>query len=459
MEPSESNRASERRNHSQFRLDAGSALQRCDEILAAIYNEQAADTQLPADDERPDGVLRVFARLGFPSIDSAGAAAFYRSHRRSGDAARFFRNLANHAEHRCKASNPQCHSCSLVSFCRLGIKEILRLAADNPLIVDLCSGAGGLSAAFRHEGLKVILAIEKEPHAAQSYRLNNPGVQVIEADVRRVSPEGVLAMTGCSKGELSAVISGPPCQGFSAAGHRRPGAEQNFLYRCVTKIAAGVDAPIVVMENVPGLRRVNGVRFENRILRSFRMLGYRAMSFEVNSRDFGVPQHRRRLLFVGLQDRLGLDPVAPSPPNSTADKPTVAEALRGLPKPKRGANSDAATIKGEALHNHRAMEHSELVVRKIRAIPPGQGPLSYRRLTWDTARTIVAGHRAMPVHPSEHRTITVREAARIQTLPDHFRFLGPHSEQPLQVANVVPFELGRSIAQSVIRYLRLLRTI
>jgi DNA (cytosine-5)-methyltransferase 1 len=115
-------------------------------------------------------------------------------------------------------------------------------------------------------------------------------------------------------------------------------------------------------------------------------------------------------------------------------------------------------INEEVLHNHRAMEHSEPVVKKIRGIMPGQGPLSYRRLTWDTARTIVAGHRAMPVHPSAHRTITVREAARIQTLPDWFRFLGPHSEQPLQVANVVPFELARSIARNVIGYLQLLAT-
>jgi DNA (cytosine-5)-methyltransferase 1 len=450
-------RAGERRKQPAFKLDVGSALQRCDELLAAIYTEQTASGGLPADDERSDGVLRVFGRLGFPLGDADGAVALYRAHRHGGDATRFFRNLEGHAEVRCRASNPECDSCSLVSFCAFGTKEILRLASGNPLVVDLCSGAGSLSAAFRREGLRVILAVEKERHAAQSYRLNNPGVQVIEADMRRITSRNVLTMTGCRKGELSAVISGPPCQGFSAAGHRRPTARQNFLYRCVAKIAAGVGAAIVVMENVPGLRLVNGVRFESRILASFRALGYRATSFEVNSSDFGVPQHRRRLLFVGLQDRLGLDPVAPSPIDSTRDAPTVADALRGLPSPKAGGRECQPMIKGEVLHNHRAMEHSESVVTKIRGILPGQGPLSYRRLTWGTARTIVAGHRAMPVHPSEHRTITVREAARIQTLPDQFRFLGPHSEQPLQVANVVPFQLGRSIARTVIGYLRRLR--
>lgn len=447
-----------RRKYSEFKLDAGSALQRCDELLVAIYTKEAPKVRIRAgDDELSDDVLRVFRRLGFPARDSANAVAFYRSQRGGGDAASFFGKLADHAEIRCKASNPQCDSCSLVSFCSLGTKAILRSALGRALVVDLCSGAGSLSAAFRQEGLRVILAVEKERHAAQSYRLNNPGVQVIEADVRHISSKTVLAMTGCSKGEVSVVISGPPCQGFSAAGSRKPSARQNFLYRSVARIAAGVDAAVVVMENVPGLRRVNGVPFESRILRSFRALDYRVKAFEVDSHDFGVPQHRRRLLFVGLRARLGLEVVAPTPLNLKAKPPTVADALRGLPRPKTGHNG-RFMINEEVLHNHRAMEHSEPVVKKIRGIMPGQGPLSYRRLTWDTARTIVAGHRAMPVHPSAHRTITVREAARIQTLPDWFRFLGPHSEQPLQVANVVPFELARSIARNVIGYLQLLAT-
>jgi hypothetical protein len=224
-----------RKKYSGFKLDAGSALQRCDELLAAVYAEKAPRVRLPADNELSDDVLRVFRRLGFPARDSASALAFYRSQRGGSDVTSFFRNLADHAEIRCKASNPQCDSCSLVSFCSLGTKEILRSALGRALVVDLCSGAGSLSAAFRQEGLKVILAVEKERHAAQSYRLNNPGVQVIEADVRHISSKTVLAMTGCDKGEVSVVISGPPCQGFSAAGSRRPSARQNFLYRSVAR--------------------------------------------------------------------------------------------------------------------------------------------------------------------------------------------------------------------------------
>ncbi len=213
------------------------------------------------------------------------------------------------------------------------------------------------------------------------------------------------------------------------------------------------------MENVPGLRLVNGVRFESRILGSFRALGYRAKSFEVDSHNFGVPQHRRRLLFVGLRNHLCLEPIAPAPIDHGVNAPTVADVLRGLPSPPIGKQNGGAIVSTEVIHNHRAMAHSDQVVSKIRRILPGHGPLSYRRLTWATAQTIVAGHRAMPVHPSEHRTITVREAARIQTLPDQFRFLGPHSEQPLQVANVVPFELGRSIARTVSRYLQIIRKV
>ena len=104
---------------------------------------------------------------------------------------------------------------------------------------------------------------------------------------------------------------------------------------------------------------------------------------------------------------------------------------------------------GRVILNSKAMMHSPKVVEKIKAIPQGGGPISYRRLEDGIARTLVAGHRALPVHPSENRAITVREAARIQGFPDSYFFCGARSNQPIQVANAVPPMLAQTVAEAL----------
>jgi len=113
----------------------------------------------------------------------------------------------------------------------------------------------------------------------------------------------------------------------------------------------------------------------------------------------------------------------------------------------------AAAPDGSVLRNASTMRHSQAVVDKISAIEPGGGPISYRRLERDLARTLVAGHRALPVHPWLNRTISVREAARIQGFDDTYFFCGPRWEQPLQVANAVPPPVGQAVANHLLPYL------
>jgi DNA (cytosine-5)-methyltransferase 1 len=321
-----------------------------------------------------------------------------------------------------------------------------------PLAIDLCSGAGALSAGFRQEGFHVVIAIEKDRHAAQSYRINNPGVPVIETDIRSTSPSVILQILKLRRGAITALIAGPPCQGYSVAGPRKPRAARNFLFECVARIAKSLQAKIIAMENVPGLRQVGGVSFENRILNSFKKAGYSGMSITVNAEAFGVPQKRKRVIFICTRSNYDLNTFVLRRPKFPT-KPTVLNALKNLPCPTVGPLKLTNQSCQKLVLNHRAMAHSAKVIRKIRRIKHGEGPLSYRRLSSDLAHTIIAGHRAMPVHPRQHRTITVREAARLQTLPDNFRFLGPHSVQPLQVANVVPYFLSRTIARSLLRWI------
>ena len=423
-------------------LDSGEILWRCAEILEVRYPASYKGKPTGAGNRKSGReISRITKRLQIRTPTDRSISPL------------LSQRLAKHAGRCCTERNPKCGACPLVSFCPEGMKRAARYGKGKPLAVDLCSGAGALSAGFRSEGFHVVLAVENDKSAAQSYRINNPGVPVIEADVRAIRPSQALRALGLRRGDVAITIAGPPCQGYSAAGPRKPRAERNFLFRSIARIAKGLGADIIVMENVPGLRRVGGVSFENRILRCFDKAGYRGTSTVADSSAFGVPQRRRRVIFICARPNYPLDSfvlrkLKRSPPN-----PTVAKALRALPRPTVAGRQPRYRTRRTTVPNHRAMAHNASVIKKIRGICCGEGPLSYRRLSTQLAHTIIAGHRAMPVHPRQHRTITVREAARLQTLPDTFRFLGPHSQQPLQVANVVPYLLSRAIARSLLTWI------
>jgi DNA (cytosine-5)-methyltransferase 1 len=431
-------------------LDTKGILLRSREILEALYsNIRAVDVNREPSPRRILEARRVVRRLGLEAHCVVGCAdSKAKPEVKLPVSASLLSNLATHARKCCTSVHPRCYACPLVSFCSNGARRSIR-RRGKPIAIDLCAGAGALSAGFRREGFHVALAVEKNQHAAQSFRLNNPGVPVLEADVRKIRPTRILRILGLEPGQIAAVISGPPCQGFSAAGPRKPRARRNFLFRSIARIAKGLNARLLVMENVPGLKHVNGVSFENRIMACFQKCGYVGKPTEVDASRFGVPQRRKRLIFVCTQREYRNAPFILRPLRP-AIKLTVAQALRGLPPASVGETRSGPRPRRCTLHNHRAMAHSAEVVQKIRRIKAGNGPISYRRLPVDLAGTLIAGHRAMPVHPREHRTITVREAARLQTMPDAFRFLGPHSEQPLQVANVVPYRLSRAIARALL---------
>jgi DNA (cytosine-5)-methyltransferase 1 len=418
-------------------LGEAGILSRCEEILEAIYGITAVAKPAfqPGLKATPE-MHRVMRRVGLQGLGLSNLSPALIS------------NLSKHAQRCCTATKPSCAKCPLVSFCAIGIRRTLprkRL----PIAIDLCAGAGSLSAGFRREGFHLALAVEIDRHAAQSYRVNNPGVPVIESDIRKIHPSRILRLLNLRDRRITAVISGPPCQGFSAAGPRKPRARRNFLFRAISRIAKGLRASLLVMENVPGLQRVSGVSFDNKIRKFFERCGYVGAPIEVDASQFGVPQRRKRLIFVCSLRTRDISCFKLRSLRS-ASKPSVTRALRRLPTPCLAQTHKLQLHRYKGVYNHRAMAHSSRVIAKISSIKSGSGPISYRRLRSDLANTLIAGHRAMPVHPRQHRTITVREAARLQTMPDSFRFLGPHSEQPLQVANVVPYRLSRAIARSLL---------
>lgn len=372
-------------------------------------------------------------------------------------------NLVHHGRSVCRTSEPRCTECVLVSFCREGRKRVSKEDRDLPRAADLFAGAGGMGWGFRQAGFKVAVAVEHDRHAAQTYRANNPGVPVLEADVTRLHAPA-LRRFAAGLGKTDVVLAGPPCQGYSAAGSRVPEDPRNQMFRHVSRIAHELSAKIVIFENVPGLRRVNGMGFLNRVIRSLGAHGYRATVQLLTASDFGVPQNRKRYFIVGKRPNLNgvAEPLHPthrgpneSGPSELAVTPTVLQTLQGLPVLGPGENAEYfALADGSILLNGSTMAHSSKVVSKIEQIKPGRGPISYRRLEGDLARTLVAGHRALPVHPTQHRTMSVREAARIQGFPDTYVFCGPRAEQPLQVANAVPPPLAEAVAHHVMPHLR-----
>ena len=368
-------------------------------------------------------------------------------------------NLVHHGRAVCRESAPRCGSCALISFCPTG-RSTVASATRNDAVVDLFGGAGAMGLGFEQAGFRIAAAVEIERHAAQTYRLNHPGVPVLEASVEDVSGDALRSWVP-GLDAPAAVIAGPPCQGYSAAGARTVGDRRNLLFRHVSRIARELNARTVLIENVPGVRRVNGVTYTKQIMASLRDAGYVTWEQPATLRasQFGVPQNRQRLFFVGVDRSVAL-PDVPRPTHVPPDRTAIDailpktaalfERLQDLPRLGPGEGSERLLLSdGRVVLNSRAMKHSPEVVAKIKAIPPGGGPISYRRLDVDVARTLVAGHRALPVHPTEHRTITVREAARIQGFPDTYFFCGPRSSQPLQVANAVPPALARAVAREL----------
>jgi DNA (cytosine-5)-methyltransferase 1 len=402
-------------------------------------------------------VARIFTRLGLvkphrgkPDHDAFQALVPERIR------TRLHINLVHHGRAVCGSPEPACNACVLVSFCGEGQK---RVGVDDgrPTAVDLFAGGGGLGYGFLTAGWRVALAVERDKDAAQTYRANHPGTPVIEADISKVTVEDVQKWVGSK--EPHAVLAGPPCQGYSAAGTRDPHAPTNLLFKHVARIANGLGARLVVLENVPGLHRVNGIGFADRILASLRR-GRNVERYELVASDFGVPQRRRRVLFLARRKDLGPAPTAPEPTHSTEvgtaliPTPRLESLLSGDLEVPAGSVADRLVLgDGTEIANASTMAHSSRVLAKIRGIKPGKGPISYRRLERDVARTLVAGHRALPVHPWLHRTISVREAARIQGFPDSYVFCGTRANQPLQVANAVPPPLAAAIANHMLDFI------
>ncbi len=334
-----------------------------------------------------------------------------------------------------------------------------------PTAVDLFAGAGGATQGLRDAGYDVVAAVENEPDAAETWRLNHPGV-MIQADIRRVEPARVLSVAGLRGRAVDLLKACPPCQGFSSLrGAAQPDAVRNDLVLDTLRFVDGLSPAAVLLENVPGLRRDS--RFP-KLARALRDRGYELRDYEVEASLLGVPQRRRRLVVVAAKAARALpaDVGEIARVSGLGGRTTAGAALAVLEcqlqpgdvwhRWRRSSSAVAARIAAVPVGGnrfdlplkHRLDCHERLVTADgvVRRAATG----SYGRVRGDapsptmTTRCTTASCGSF-IHPTENRGLSLREAASLQTFPHDYRWYGGYDSVERQIGNAVPVRMAEAL--------------
>ena len=356
-------------------------------------------------------------------------------------------------------------------------------------VIDLFCGAGGLSEGFRQCGYHVVAGNDYDTAAGETFSKSHSDARFIGGPIEQLDVRQFLKAGSLHKGQLDILVGGPPCQGFSVYNHQRGmHDERSKLYVEYLRMVEGLNPRWVVLENVTGITSAGGGAAVRAIIQGFAALGYRVEARTLKAEEYGIPQERRRIIFVG--NRVGLPIHWPAPTHGPGLLPfvTVKEAIGDLPELANGEafggrkyskSSSSGYQAGMRLGsklvlNHSAPELGDINMERLRHIPPGGSwrdiPFEllpkgmqrakrsdhtkrYGRLRWDglssTILTKCDIHWGAYIHPDQDRAISVREAARFQSFPDRFEFVGSRTEQYVQVGNAVPPLLGKMIAQTI----------
>ena len=342
---------------------------------------------------------------------------------------------------------------------------------------DLFAGVGGLSQGFIKAGFSISLAIEYDTSIAKAYKLNHKTTDVYNEDIRKLD----FAEIHKKHPNIDIVIGGPPCQGFSQKGKRlKLDDPRNFLFQRFVDFVREFKPQYFVLENVPNIITTADGYFRKKIVSAFTELGYSVSCGVLCALDFGIPQDRRRAVFIGtLDDNLIELPI----PNGRSC--TISEAIYDLPFIKSGEGVEETTydktpnseyqrlLRGTEtiLHNHVATNHSKAALSKLALIPKGKGKEvlpkelltksiysgTWCRLLEDGYAPTITTRFDTPssgrfTHPILDRCLTIREAARIQSFPDSFVFYGNRTSQMKQVGNAVPPLLAFEIAKVIVKH-------
>lgn len=356
-------------------------------------------------------------------------------------------------------------------------------------VIDLFSGAGGLSLGFMKDGYVVKKAVEFDSSIANTYKENHPEVDMIVDDIKNIDQSGVF-----KKGDANIIIGGPPCQGFSMAGARiRNGFmddPRNYLFKHYFNVVKTVKPDVFVMENVKGIQTMQKGEIFKEILRLFsdpELLDgkpYHLYYRVVKAVEFGVPQKRERMIIIGTtKDNVDFDKLWKETQEQITeeiptyfDYVTVKDAISNLgdttedgiidnPNPET-AYQKYLSFAGTKLQNHTKTHHSKVAIERMMKVNSGENFTvlnediksvhsgSYGRLSWDEPAPTITTRFDTPsggrfTHPEKNRTLSPREAARIQSFPDDFVFYGKKTSIIKQIGNAVPPKVSYFLARLV----------
>ena len=336
---------------------------------------------------------------------------------------------------------------------------------EQPTCIDLFCGCGGMSLGFEQAGYKILLGIDNWQDSLNTFQYNHHGSQTLCADLMSLTPSEVKNKI---RGKaVDVIIGGPPCQGFSVAGKRIIEDDRNKLYKSFVRMVDYFRPKAFVLENVPNILSMGEGIIKQAIINDFEQLGYRVVTKVLLASDYGVPQNRRRAIFVGL-----LNGKAFEYPLPTITRPiTAEEALSDLPEnsiadgspyPNEPKSDYQKRIRegSSAIYNHDITIHTEQTKRIIAMVPDGGNYKNLPKELQQTRKvhiawtrlnsqrpsiTIDTGHRHH-FHYKYNRIPTVRECARIQSFSDCIVFSGTKTSQYKQVGNAVPPLLAKAIA-------------
>lgn len=399
----------------------------------------------------------------------------------------------------CDGEETSCNDCPVKKYCNTYIKRVREKADKNALnMVDLFCGAGGLSLGFTQEGFVTALANDIEECCVDTYAHNHPETprdHIVLGDIRNVTDhlEELL-----EDRKVDIVIGGPPCQGFSMANRQRLIDDpRNKLYKSYVEIVRRVEPAFFVMENVKGMLSV-----ADQVKEDFRNIGYDVECHVLNAKDYGVPQNRERLIYIG--NRMGIDNEKAFEDifklSENIPEHFLKDAIYGL-RPLKASRLKNATEEGsvesgfkiekdlinesndyidyinqgrkyDLVLNHKARYNNDRDIEifgrmyqgdksddpKIADIMPysrrnGIFKDKYFKLEEDKVCKTITAHMKydcnMYIHPNQARGLTPREAARIQSYPDDYFFRGAYTKTYMQIGNSVPPLLGRTIAKVI----------
>ncbi len=347
-------------------------------------------------------------------------------------------------------------------------------------IVDLFAGVGGLSYGFsKMSEFNIIAANEIEKDISTAYSLNHPNVKMLNCDINELTEEMLATVLQGEKVDI--VVGGPPCQSYSTLGKRQLDERAN-LFMQYKRILQILKPKAFVFENVVGILSMDKGRLFAQVRAEFEELGYSLKHCVLDAVDFGVPQHRERVILVGFKGNNRF--VYPTPTHGDGKLPyvTLKEAIGDLPILKSGEGKDyyAAPINNAFLEfvrgkssdrvtEHAAPKNGEHLIRIMEALQDGQSkddlpedirPKSgygntYAKLWWERPSRTITRNFACPsssrcIHPRDSRAMSIREGARLQSFPDNYKFYGSDGMKRLEIGNAVPPLLSIAIAKQML---------